>query len=264
MRVFLAVALAVFALSGASCGSDDTGTTVTNEATGHVSGDITVFAAASLTAAYTEIGEAFMTKHTDAQVTFSFAASTDLVTQINEGAPADVFASADEPNMKKLTDAGGSEGDPQIFATSSLQIIVGPGNPKRISTVTDLGRSDLIYVTCAPEVPIGKYAMQVLTAAGVSTRPASLEANVKGIVTKVTTGEADAGIVYQTDVIAAGPAAEGVVIPADINVIARYPIVVTKAAPNPATGRAFVAFVLSDKGQQILAGYGFTARDRVG
>jgi molybdate transport system substrate-binding protein len=224
-----------------------------------VSGDITVLAAASLTAAYTEIGDAFKTEHPDANVVFSFDASSALVTQINEGAPADVFASADEANMKKLTDAGGNAGEPQIFATNSLQIIVGAGNPKGITGVADLAKPDLLYVTCAPEVPIGKYAAQVLTAANVNVTPVSFEQNVKGIVTKVTAGEADAGIVYKTDVIAAGSAAEGVDIPAGINVTATYPIVAAKKAPNPAGAQAFVHFVLSDQGRQILASYGFAA-----
>ncbi|HEY4609133.1 MAG TPA: molybdate ABC transporter substrate-binding protein, partial [Ilumatobacteraceae bacterium] len=118
---------------------------------------------------------------------------------------------------------------------------------------------DILYVTCAPEVPIGKYAAQALATAGVTVTPVSLEENVKGIVTKVTLGEADAGIVYTTDVIAAGDQAEGVDIPADANVIATYPIVVTKAARNPAGASAFSEFVRSDQGQKILAGYGFTS-----
>jgi molybdate transport system substrate-binding protein len=224
-----------------------------------VSGDITVLAAASLTAAYTEIGDAFKTEHPDANVVFGFDASSALATQINEGAPADVFASADDANMKKLTDAGGNAGEPQIFATNSLQIIVGAGNPKGITGVADLAKPDLLYVTCAPEVPIGKYAAQVLTAADVNVTPVSFEQNVKGIVTKVTAGEADAGIVYKTDVIAAGSAAEGVDIPAGINVTVTYPIVAAKKAPNPAGAQAFVDFVLSDQGQKILASYGFAA-----
>lgn len=246
----LLIALAVFGLVGASCGSDSSTS---------VSGDITVLAATSLTAAYTEIGEAFKTEHPDANVVLSFDASSALVTQINEGAPADVFASADEANMKKLTDTGGNAGEPQIFATNSLQVIVGTGNPKGISGVADLAKPDLLYVTCAPEVPIGKYAAQVLTAANVTVTPVSFEQNVKGIVTKVTAGEADAGIVYKTDVIAAGSAAEGVDIPADINVTAKYPVVATKNAPNPAGAQAFVDFVLSEQGRKILASYGFTA-----
>lgn len=224
-----------------------------------MSGDVTVLAAASLTAAYTEIGDAFMTEYPDASVTFNFASSSDLVNQINEGAPADVYASADEANMTKLTDAGGNAGEPTVFATNSLQIIVQPGNPKGITGVADLADSGLIYITCAPEVPIGTYAAQVLINAGVTVAPSSLEENVKGIVTKVTLGEADAGIVYKTDVTAAGSEAEGIDIPADINVVASYPVVVTKEAPNAAAGQAFIDFVLGEQGQAILVDHGFAA-----
>ena len=231
----------------------------TTQAKPDVSGGITVFAASSLTAAYTEIANAFMTEFPNSKVTLSFGASSDLVTQINEGAPADVYASADQANMKKLTDAGGNAGDPQTFATNSLEIIVGKGNPKGITGVADLAKPGLIFVTCAPEVPIGKYAAQVLSTAGVTVTPASLEQNVKGIVTKVTLGEADAGIVYKTDVTAAGDQAAGVEIPADVNVTATYPIVATKAASNPVGAQAFVGFVLGEQGQKIMASYGFTA-----
>lgn len=256
---------------GASCGADDdsepndtVAPAATDAATAAVpdqavSGNVTVFAAASLSAAYTEIGDAFMTEHPDATVVLNFASSSDLVTQINEGAPADVYASADQANMAKLVDAGGSAGDARVFATNSLQIIVEPGNPKGITGVADLAEPDVIYVTCAPEVPIGRYAASVLENAGVTVTPASLEENVKGIVTKVTLGEADAGIVYSTDVIAAGDQAGGVDIPDDINVVATYPLVVTAESPNPDGGQAFVDFVLSEAGQKILAGYGFAA-----
>jgi molybdate transport system substrate-binding protein len=222
-------------------------------------GAITVFGAASLTESFTEIGAAFRTEHPDAKVTFSFDASSALVTQIDQGAPADVFASADEANMKKLTDAGGNQGEPVIFATNELQIIVAKGNPKGIETVADLAQPGLTFVTAAPEVPIGKYTQQVLDSAGVSVTPASLEQNVKGIVTKVTAGEADAGIVYRTDVLAAGDKAEGVAIPADLNVIATYPIVLTKGSANASTGTAFIDFVLSEQGQKILSAHGFSA-----
>lgn len=242
---------------GVSCGSDGPDSAVTSEPA--VAGDITVFAASSLTSAFTKIGQAFESAHPDSKVDFNFAASSELVAQINEGAPADVFASADEANMKKLTDAGGTVGDPQPFATNSLQIIVQPGNPKGMTGVADLAKPDVVFVTCAPEVPIGKYSAQVLAAANVNVSPASLEQNVKGIVTKVTLGEADAGIVYTTDVIAAGDQAAGIDIPADINVTATYPIAITKQAPNPGGARAFTDFVLSTAGQQILASYGFAA-----
>jgi molybdate transport system substrate-binding protein len=241
-------AVAVLAFLGA-CGSDQRSNAST----------ATVFAAASLTESFDEIGSAFSAAHPDAHVTFSFDASSALVTQIGQGAPADVFASADEANMQKLTDAHGNAGEPVIFATNALEIIVAEGNPKRITSVADLAHPDVTFVTAAPDVPIGKYTQQVLDAAGVTVTPVSLEQSVKGIVTKVTAGEADAGIVYTTDVIAAGDAAAGVEIPDEINVVAKYPIVVTKDAPDAATGQAFIDFVLSRQGQEILAAHGFAA-----
>ena len=245
------LAAAFVGLIGASCGSDDAATTS--------EGDITVFAAASLTAAFTEIGDAFTAANPDATITFNFAASSELVTQIGEGAPADVFASADLNNMTKLTDAGNNANEPVVFATNLLEIVVGPDNPKGITGVADLANPDLIVVTCAPDVPCGKYAAQIFEAAGVAVTPKSLEENVKAVVAKVTLGEADAGIVYKTDVSAAGDQAAGVEIPADVNVLAEYPIVVTRNAADVEGAQAFVDFVNSAAGQDILAKYGFLA-----
>ena len=224
-----------------------------------VEGDVTVFAAASLTDALTELGEAFMAANRDAEVTFNFAASSELVTQIGEGAPADIFASADLNNMTKLTDAGNNASEPVVFTTNLAEIIVGPGNPEGITSVADLANEDLIVISCAPEVPCGRYAAQILDNAGVTVTFKSLEENVRAVVSKVTLGEADAGIVYMTDVINAGDAAEGVEIPADINVVAEYPIAVTKEAPNPGAAQAFSDFVLSVDGQAILGSYGFVS-----
>jgi molybdate transport system substrate-binding protein len=249
----LVSAVALLALVPA-CGDDD-------DSAGS-SGDVTVFAAASLTDALTEIGDAFMTADPDAEVTFNFAASSELVTQINEGgAPADVFASADQNNMNKLTDAGNNGSDPVVFATNVLEVIVEPGNPKGITGVADLANDDLIVVTCAPEVPCGSYAQEIFDAAGVTVTPDSLEENVRAVVTKVTAGEADAGIVYKTDVTAAGDEADGVEIPADINVVAEYPIAVTKEAANPEAAQAFIDVVLGEEGQTILGSFGFLPPD---
>ncbi|MEZ5411717.1 MAG: molybdate ABC transporter substrate-binding protein [Acidimicrobiales bacterium] len=222
-----------------------------------VNGDLTVFAAASLTSAFDEIGAAFMAENPDVTVTFNYAGSSDLATQINEGAPADVFASADAASMTRLTDAGNNRGEPEIFAANTPQIIVAAGNPKAIATVADLADPDTIVVLCAPEVPCGKYAGTILSNAEVAVTPRSQEQNVKAVVSKVTAGEADAGIVYATDVIAAGDAAEGVDIAADVNVIARYPMVATRESVNPGAATAFIEFVRSEEGQQILGSYGF-------
>jgi molybdate transport system substrate-binding protein len=250
-RTLLAAAALVVVAS--ACGNDG------NAASSP--GNVTVFAAASLTAAFTEIGDAFTAANPDTGVTFNFAASSDLVAQINEGGPADVFASADQSNMSKLIDAGNNGSDPVVFATNSLEIIVEPGNPEAITGVADLGNDDLIVVICAAEVPCGKYAQQIFDAAGVAVTPDSLEENVKAVVTKVAAGEADAGLVYTTDVIAAGDRAEGVQIPADVNVLAEYPIAVTRDPPNAQAGQAFIDFVLGEQGQRILDSYGFLPPD---
>jgi molybdate transport system substrate-binding protein len=247
-RVALFAGATAFAL--AACGSDDDGS---------ASGALVVFAAASLTDAYTELGEAFEAEHPDLSVTFNFAASSELVTQIGNGAPADVFASADLANMTKLTDAGDNDGAPVVFATNRSAIIVAPDNPLGITGVERLADPQLIVVVCAPEVPCGRYAAQIFERAGVAVTPDSYEENVKGVVTKVTLGEADAGIAYATDLIAAGDEASGVEIPGDVNVIAEYPIAVTVDAPNGSAARAFVDFVVGPAGQDILASYGFTA-----
>lgn len=222
--------------------------------------EIVVLAAASLTEVFTEIGGAFSDAHPELRATFGFGASSELVTQITQGAPADVFASADGANMTKLTTAGLVAGAPVVFATNELQIIVAPGNPKRITTVADLAQPGLVVVTCSPDVPIGRYSAQVLANAGVAVTPKSWEANVKGIVTKVISGEADAGIVYATDVRAAGTRAEGIPIPPEIGVVVEYPIAVTRDAPHPEAAQAFVDFVTSANGQRILQTYGFGTR----
>ncbi len=264
----LLVPFAVLALVAAACGDDDddggaasTGTsaeTTGAETTGGGSGDgITVFAATSLTEAFTEVGEAFEATDDGAPVEFSFDASSALVTQIIEGAPADVFASADTANMDKLTDEDLNGTEPVVFATNLLTIIVPAGNPAGVTGVEDLANPDLKVVLCAEEVPCGNYANQILENAAVEVTPVSLEENVRGVVTKVTSGEADAGIVYVTDVTAAGEAAEGVEIPEDINVVAEYPIATVGASENQEIGEAFIEFLTGDDGQAILADYGF-------
>lgn len=169
----------------------------------------------------------------------------------------DVFASADQPNMQKLIQAGLTAESPIVFAHNDLEIVVGKGNPKHIGSLSDLARSGLVVVLCAPAVPCGRYAAQALQKAGVGVKPASQETDVKSVLSKVALGEADAGIVYVTDVKAAGGAVEGVTIPPALNVVAEYPIVILKDSQNRALARAFLSYVLSD-GRRILAGYGFT------
>ena len=223
-----------------------------------LSGTITVFAAASLTAAYTTIGTDFEKSHPGTMVKFTFSGSSTLVSQIQQGAIGDLFASADQPNMQKLIDARLTAEAPIVFARNSLEIVVGTGNPKHISSLADLAHSGLVVVLCAPAVPCGRYAVQALQKAGVTVKPASQEADVKAVLGKVELGEADAGIVYVTDVKAAGSGVQGVAVPPAQNVVADYPIVILKDSQNRALARAFVSYVLTD-GRRILARYGFTS-----
>ena len=282
----LLVPLTLLALVGAACGSDNSSSSSTTVATTPaaattaaatttaaapttaapttttttpaVSGNITVLAATSLKAAFTEIGTAFTAANPQSKVTFSFDGSSTLVTQIVQGAPADMFASADTANMDKVTKPGLNSTAPTIFATNLLTIIVPKGNPKGITGVADLANADLKVVLCADGVPCGTYAKQILTSAGVTVTPVSQEQNVGGVVTKVTTGEADAGIVYVTDVQAVADKADAVAIPANINVIAQYPIAALKTSTQPQVDAAFTSFLLAPAGQAILAKYGFS------
>jgi len=224
-------------------------------------GTTTVFAAASLTQAFQAIASAFEHGHPNVKVQLNFAGSSTLVQQIQQGAPADVFASADEANMQKLVDGGAIAGAPQLFARNTLQIVVPAGNPKHIAALADLAKPGLTIALCGPSVPCGRYAAEAFTKAGVTAPAASQELDVKAVLTKVSMGEADAGIVYVTDVRAAAPGkVVGVDIPASSNVMARYPLAVVKHAPNAAAAAAFVEFVLSPEGQRLLAGFGFLPR----
>jgi molybdate transport system substrate-binding protein len=249
-RIRSAAVLLVAALVLAACGDDSSG----GGSGAGSPAEIKVFAAASLTAAFTELGAQFTAANGGTRVSFNFAGSQALATQIQQGAPADVLASADVPNMDKVRDL---VGDPQVFAGNLLQILVEKGNPKGVKGLDDLAGSDLKVVLAAEEVPAGKYAKQILDRAGVSVRPVSREDNVKAVVTKVSLGEADAGIVYVTDVTAGGDKVEGVDIPEEQNVVATYPIATVKASKAQDKAQAFMDLVRSDLGQQVLENHGF-------
>ena len=249
-RTRLAAVLATAALLLAACGGDDSG----GGSVATAPSELKVFAAASLTAAFTELGKQYAAANGGDKVTFNFAGSQALATQIQQGAPADVFASADLTNMDKVKDLVGT---PQNFASNLLAIVVEKGNPRNVKTLDDLAGPDLKVVLAAEEVPAGKYAKQILDNAGVSVTPVSQEDNVKAVVTKVSLGEADAGIVYVTDVTAGGDKVEGVDIPDDQNVTATYPIATVKASRDQEGASAFMDLVLSAEGQQVLKQYGF-------
>jgi len=251
-RIRVAAALAVAALVLAACGGSDDNTSSGGSSASPA--EIKVFAAASLTAAFTKIGEDFTAANGGTKVTLNFAGSQALATQIQQAAPADVFASADITNMDKVKDL---VGPPQIFASNQLQIVVEKGNPKGVKGLDDLANPDLKVVLAAPDVPVGKYSQQALEKAGVTVKPVSQEQDVKAVVSKVLLGEADAGIVYTTDVAAGGDKVEGVDIPEDQNVVATYPIATVKASKAPDQAQAFMDYVLSDQGQQVLKSYGF-------
>jgi molybdate transport system substrate-binding protein len=220
-------------------------------------GLLTVFAAASLTGPFTAAKAAVVSANPGLNLSFSFAGSNALVAQITQGAPADVFASADEPNMQKLVTSGLVE-TPVIFARNKLQIAVAAGNPKHITGLADLARADVIVVLEAPGVPAGDYTRQALAAQQLKVSPRSLETDVKSALAKVSAGEADATVVYVTDVTAAGAKISGVSIPDAQNVTATYPIAVVKATPNPAAARAFVQSAVSGSVQQALQAAGFS------
>jgi len=220
-------------------------------------GSINVFAGASLTEAFKKIGSDFQAWHKAATVQFNFAGSPTLVTQLTQGAQADVFASADQPNMQKALDAGLCENRPQVFASNRLEIVVGAGNPRHIAGLADLARSGLLVVLAAPAVPAGRYAGQALQSAGVKVTPVSQETDVKAVVSKVALGEADAGIVYVTDVRSGGAKVAGVPIPDPQNVVAQYPVVELKSATSAGSAKAFIDFLLGAQGQKDLAAFGF-------
>ncbi len=252
MRWRAVAALAVAALCS-SCGTSAPASTSPSA----VSGTITVFAASSLTAAYTAIGRDFEKARPGSMIKLSFGGSSTLVAQIQQGAIGDIFASADQPNMQKAVDAGLVAESPSIFAHNRLEIVVGAGNPKHITGLSNLAQSGLIVVLCAPAVPCGRYAAQALQKAGMTVKPASQETDVKAVVSKVALGEADAGIVYVTDVKAAGSGVQGVEIPLSLNVVADYPVAILKDCQNAPLAKAFVSYLLG-AGQPTLARYGFT------
>jgi molybdate transport system substrate-binding protein len=235
----------------AACGGDDE--------SGGDDGDttLTVYAAASLTSSFEQLGESFEESHDGVEVEFNFAGSSDLVAQIRSGAPADVFASADEANMEKLTaeDLQGSE--PELFATNTLEIATPSDNPAGVQSLQDLADPDVNLVICAPEVPCGAAAQAVADEAGITLEPESEEQSVTDVLGKVTSGEADAGLVYVTDVIEAGEHVQGIEFPESESVVNSYPIATVAESENADRAQEFVDLVLSDEGRRVLIDAGF-------
>lgn len=265
-RCFLATlgALGMF-LSGcggdtaepSSGGATDSENSAAEPSGGTLRGPLTVFAAASLTDVFEGLAERFMEENPDVEVAFNFGPSSGLATQINEGAPADVFASANPTQMDVVTEAGSAEGEPTIFTENVLQIAVPAGNPAGITGIADFAREELTLAICAAEVPCGAAAETVFAAAGITPSVDSLEEDVRAALTKVELGEVDAALVYVTDVIAAGDSVEGIDFPETEEGVNAYPIVTLAAAPNPDAAQAWVEFILSDVGAAALEEAGF-------
>jgi molybdate transport system substrate-binding protein len=224
-----------------------------------VAGEITVFAAASLTESFTKLGAEFEAAHPGTKVSFNFAGSSALAQQINQGAPADVFASAAPANMKQVTDTGAITATPVTFVRNTLQIAVPKGNPGKITGLADFAAADLKIALCAEQVPCGAAAKKVFEAARIAPAPDTLEQDVKAVLTKVSLGEADAALVYRTDVRAAGARVEGKDFAEASNAVNDYPVAPLAKAPNAAAAKAFVDYVLSEKGREVLSAAGFAA-----
>ena len=254
----------IVGLGIAGCGSDGpdvgSGGTAGGTASGSVApsltGDITVLAAASLTDSFTKLGQQFEAAHPGVTVTFSFAGSSALATQITSGAPADVFASASTKNMDTVV-AAGAASDPQVFAKNVMEIAVPPTNPGKVTGVDSLAGTDVTTALCQPQVPCGATAEKVFANADVTVQPVTLEPDVKSVLSKVQLGEVDAGLVYVTDVLAAGDKVKGVPIPADVNASTSYPIAALTQSANAAASAAFVDYVLSPASAAALAAAGF-------
>ena len=266
MRRFALTMAALAAVAVAGCSSSSTTTTSAPAATASSSpaasspaaatGTITVFAASSLMGTFTEIGKQFEAAHQGDTVKFSFGASSTLATQITSGAPADVFASAAPKNMDTVISAGDAS-NPQNFAKNTAEIAVPPSNPASVTSVNDLAKSSVKVALCEPQVPCGVVAAEVFKNAGIKVTPVTLQPDVKSVLTQVELGNVDAGVVYVTDVKAAGSKVKGVTIPASQNASTLYPIAAISGSKEMSIAQAFVAYVLSPAGQQVLAAAGF-------
>ncbi|WP_433462004.1 molybdate ABC transporter substrate-binding protein [Spirillospora sp. CA-128828] len=249
------VGLTLLTAAAAGCGDID------DKSSGSGGGGktVTVFAAASLTGTFTALGKTFESSHPGVKVRFSFGGSSTLAQQITQGAPVDLFAAASPATMKTVTDAHLVDGQPQTFVRNRLQIATPADNPGKVTGLKDLADPKLKVVLCAEPVPCGAAAKKALAAAGVTVKPVSLEQDVKGALNKVTLGEADAALVYRTDVKAAGTKVHGIDFPESAKAINDYPIATLNKAPQPALAKEFVQLVLSPQGRGVLTAAGFEA-----
>jgi molybdate transport system substrate-binding protein len=254
VRRFAVTAAALVAVAAAGCSSSGSKTPSTSSSSS--GGTITVFAAASLMGTFTQLGKQFETAHKGDTVKFSFGPSDGLAAQITSGAPADVFASASTKTMDTVVTAGDAS-SPQNFAKNVMEVAVPPNNPAKVTSVNDLAKSSVKVALCEPTVPCGVVAAEVFNNAGIKVKPVTLQADVKSVLTQVELGNVDAGMVYVTDVMAAGSKVKGVTIPANDNASTLYPIATINSSKHKSEAQAFVAYVLSPAGQQVLTAAGF-------
>lgn len=262
------VAAVVVALTVSACGggigdpADETpeppeaGESPAQATDGDLAGELTVFAAASLHVVFEDIAELFTAEHPAAEVAFSFAGSSDLVAQLDAGAPGDVLATADESTMATAVDSGVIDGAPQVFAENALALITPAGNPAGITGLDEsLDGADL--VVCAPQLPCGAAAETLAEQVGTTLRPVSEEGSVTDVLGKVTSGQADAGLVYTTDAASAGAAVDIITVDGAEDVVNRYPVAVTTHANDPDLAGAWVEFLLGSEAQEVLEAAGF-------
>ena len=251
------LALPALSLVAAACGSSSSSSTTTTAAP-HLTGSITVSGASSLTAAFGQLGTSFEAAHPGTTVTFNFGSSGTLATQIQQGAPADVFASASPADMATVVAAGDSTGKPVIFARNSLEIVVKPGNPLGIHSLADLTKANVVGI-CVSTAPCGATANQALAKAHVTipTSKITLGQDVDATLAETTTGDADASIVYVTNAKSVGTQGVGVPIPSSQNVTTSYPIAVVKSSRNKALALAWIAYVVGPTGQRVLRAASF-------
>jgi molybdate transport system substrate-binding protein len=257
VKTAVATAAVMWGLTGCAATATTSPTASPSGSTGQLSGTVTIFAAASLKATFTDLAAQFEARNPGTKVMLSFAGSSDLVTQITQGAPADVFASADTKNMAKLADARLLDGTATNFATNVLEIAVPPSNPASISSFADLAKPGTRVVLCASQVPCGAAADAVEKAAGVTLSPVSEESSVTDVLGKVTSGEADAGLVYVTDIKGAGDKVKGIAFPESSGAVNMYPIAAISRGRNKELAEAFIAMVTGAEGQKTLGEAGF-------
>jgi molybdate transport system substrate-binding protein len=258
MRRFVLAIAALGAVAVAGCGSSggSSSSGSASPASSSSTASITVLAAASLTGTFTQLGKQFEAAHKGDTVKFSFGPSSGLAEQITSGAPADVFASAAPANMDTVVKAGDAS-NPQDFAKNTAEVAVPPDNPGKVKSVNDLAKKSVKVALCQPQVPCGVVASEVFKNLGIKVKPVTLQPDVKSVLTQVETGNVDAGMVYVTDVQAAGSMVKGVQVPANDNASTLYPIATITSSKHESVAKEFVNYVLSPAGQQVLAAAGF-------